>query len=137
MSSKVQKSARLSSLAVIITVATVVFPASGEQLGRPSNNEIIIDLRQNSLSAEEILNENMIASMRVVSLADFRGRQLQALEDTLNHTEDNFAEVRTAIGRNEAWQYELEQTGTALNDVRAVTRDEAGRVTVYIDLPTR
>ena len=123
----------------LIFAAIAIFGFSHPANGQPTNthpaSHIIADLRHNSLSAEDILHEDGITDMAIVSLKGFAGARLQELQETLKHTEDNFAEVRTAIGRNEAWAAKLEQTGTALNDVRAVTRDDAGRVTVYVEMP--
>ena len=96
---------------------------------------ILKDLRENNLSAEEIRSIDAISSVRVVSLAGFSGADLQRLDETLRKTEDNFAEVRTAIVANEAVEAVLRKQDVPLSRVIAMTRSKTGGVTFFTGEP--
>ena len=122
--------------ATVFSLAIGITPLGAQQTD-PSTVEILADLRQNNLSAEEILGVDAPESVTVVSLADFAGSELQRLEETLGNTEDGAGEVQTAIERNEALEIFVRQGDLRLGDVVAATRSGTGDVTLYIDLPRR
>ncbi|MCO6187770.1 hypothetical protein [Rhizobium sp. L1K21] len=120
----------------LVAAAASYQPAHADEPIRLPAGQVVTDIAQNSMSAEEILQEDAITSVRVVTLADFEGARLQDLQDTLGNAEDNFAEVRSAIVRNEAWEKKLLERGVSIDDVRAVTRDPTGAVTFYVHMPS-
>jgi hypothetical protein len=95
------------------------------------------DLSANSLSAEEIRFVSRVPRVRVISLGDFAGADLQRLEEVLRETEDGFAEVQTAIEANEAFEARLREENVDLYSVVAVTRNEQEEFTIYTDVPSR
>ncbi len=97
---------------------------------------ILADIRDNSLSAEEIRGMPAVGEVRIVSLADLSGRELQQLQDILLNTEDGFAEVRTAMEANEVFEAELRRREADISDVHAATVSAGGDVTVYTDVPS-
>jgi len=117
-------------LAALLAFSTLgIHPSESQEAMEPA--AILKDLRENNLSAEEIRSIDSLSSVRVVSLADFSGPDLQALDETLRKTEDNFAEVRTAIVANEAVEAALNKQGVPLSRVIAMTRSETGGVTFF------
>ena len=98
---------------------------------------MLVDLRENSLSAEEIRGVTALGPVRVVSLAGFSGADLQKLQETLRATEDNFAEVRVAVERNETFKEVLGKSGVASSDIVAITRSKDGALTIYTGEPPR
>ncbi|MEX0407517.1 hypothetical protein ABGN05_17795 [Aquibium sp. LZ166] len=102
----------------------------------PVARDIIVDLRENSLSAEEIRGSQPFRTMEIVSLADFEGRELQVLQDILRNTEDGFAEVRTAMEANEMFEAALRERNVPISDVTAATYSADGIVTVYTNVPS-
>ena len=102
----------------------------------PVARDIITDLRENSLSAEEIRGSQPFRTMEVVSLAEFSGRELQVLQDILMNTEDGFAEVRTAMEANEMFEAALRDRNVPISDVTAATYSADGIVTVYTNIPS-
>lgn len=97
---------------------------------------VVADLQRNNLTAEEIRLDNSLKTLTIVDLSQFRGEDLQALQEVLEDTEDGFAEIQTAIEANETFEGPLREAGVDVWDVTAATRDE-GRVTVYTNMPTR
>ncbi len=102
----------------------------------PVARDIIVDLRENSLSAEEIRGSQPFRTMEIVSLADFEGRELQVLQDILRNTEDGFAEVRTAMEAIEMFEAALRERNVPISDVTAATYSADGIVTVYTNVPS-
>ena len=102
----------------------------------PVARDIIVDLRENSLSAEEIRGSQPFRTMEIVSLADFEGRELQVLQDILRNTEDGFAEVRTAMEAIEMFEAALRERNVPISDVTAATYSADGIVTVYTNIPS-
>lgn len=98
--------------------------------------QVLADLRDNSMSAEEILGVDRVEQVEIVSLENFSGADLQRLEETLGNTEDGMAEVQTAITRNQTLEVALDGTDVMINDLVAATRSETGGVTLYIDKPS-
>ena len=101
----------------------------------PSETEILADLRQNSLSAEEILGVESLESITFISLDGFAAGKLQRLEDTLRGTEDGFGEVQTAFERNEVLESKIRDKDIPLRDIVAVTRSQGAGLAVYFDMP--
>lgn len=97
---------------------------------------IITDLAENSMSAEEIRTAEQLRTLRTRSLSGFAGQpELEQIEETLRRTEDNFAEVRTAIEANQVFESALRVHGIPIASVTAATMGENGVVTIYTDLP--
>lgn len=109
--------------------------SSMTQPGTADPQEILADLRANSMSAEEILGVDMTEKVEIVSLENFSGADLQRLEETLGNTEDGMAEVQTAITRNQTLEVALDDTEVMISDLVAATRSETG-VTLYVDKPS-
>lgn len=122
--------------AAVLCIALAATPVAAQET-TPSAGEILADLRQNSLSAEEILGVDAPGPVTVVSLEDFKGSDLQRLEEVLGGTEDGFAEVQTAIERNEALEIVGQRGDLPLGDLVAATRSETGEVTLYTNIPRR
>ena len=122
--------------ALVLCTALAATPVAAQQT-TPSAGEILADLRQNSLSAEEILGVDSPGPVTVVSLEDFKGSDLQRLEEVLGGTEDGFAEVQTAFERNEALEIAARRGDLTLGDLVATTRSETGEVTLYTNMPRR
>ena len=116
-------------------LAASVAAAQMPQTAAP--DAIIADIRDNSLSAEEIRGMPSIDQLSVVSLDHFAGSDLQQLQDILLNTEDGFAEVRTAIEANEVFEVELRRREADISDVHAATIDGTGDVTLYTNVPSR
>ncbi|MCT7376273.1 hypothetical protein [Chelativorans salis] len=96
---------------------------------------ILVDLRENNLSAEEIQGVTSIPSLRIASLNALSGADRQQLEEILRDTEDGFAEVRTAIEANETLEAQLKDRAVPVSNVVAVTRTETGAITIYTGKP--
>ncbi|WEX10640.1 hypothetical protein [Chelativorans sp. AA-79] len=116
-----------------LSVGAAAAPAAEETA--PSLTAVTADLRENTLSGEEIRGITALSSVRVVDLQSLSGADRQELEETLRESEDNFAEVRTAIEANEAIEAELRKRDVSLSNVTAVTRAETGALTVYMNAP--
>lgn len=98
----------------------------------PGFEEIIADLRDNSMSAEEIRTLDQFDRLEVVDVSGFtKGGQIQILQDTLRKTEDGFGEVQTSIAANERLEVKLERRSVILRRVFAVTKSEDGVITIY------
>ncbi|MEM5473563.1 hypothetical protein WNZ14_17670 [Hoeflea sp. AS60] len=112
---------------------------SGEMAGQktgPSNAAILEDLRQNSLSSNEILAITAADEVEFVSLESFSGAGRQELEETLGSTEDGMGEVQTAFAWNETLEAVLDERDVMIRDLVAATRSDTGTLTVYIDMPS-
>lgn len=118
-----------------VAVAFFVAGAFAQDSTAPAPETIIEDLRNNSLSAEDIRFAKPADTPGIVSLGDFAGSDLQRLQEVLLNTEDGFAEVRTAVQANEKFQAVLRRQDVMISNVAAITRDEDGAVTIYTDLP--
>lgn len=125
---------RILKTLILLAAGSVVVAAQED--GR-SNIEILTDLREDNLSAEQILGIDAPDSVAIFSLDDFAGEDLQRLQDTLQGTEDGFAEVQTAIARNEALEAIVSKKDVAVSDLVAVTRSDTGDLSVYVNLPRR
>ena len=115
--------------------AAALFAAGAFAQESAAPEAIIQDLRNNNLSAEDIRFAEPADTPEIVSLGEFSGDDLQRLQETLLNTEDGFAEVRTAVQANEAFQAALRRQDVAISSVAAITRGEGGEVTIYTDLP--
>jgi hypothetical protein len=124
---------RSSAIFVIIFLVLGASDATAQE----DAGEVMADLSANNLSAEEIRFVSRVPRMRVISLGDFAGADLQRLEEVLRDTEDGFAEVQTAIEANEAFEARLREENVDLYSVVAVTRNEQEEFTVYTDVPSR
>lgn len=106
---------------------------SGEN---PDAAEILTDLRENSLSAEDVRAIWKKPDLVVVSLSDFDQANLGKLRETLDNAEDNFAEIRTAVEANAAIEREVSSQNIAISEIVAVTKaDEGNELTLYIEMP--
>jgi hypothetical protein len=128
--------AAIASAAASGATQTETQASSMTQAGTGDPQEILADLRANSMSAEEILGVDSVGQIDIVSLENFSGADLQRLEETLGNTEDGMAEVQTAITRNQALEVALDGTDVMIGDLVAATRSEEGGVTLYIDKPS-
>jgi hypothetical protein len=124
---------RSSAIFVIIFLVLGASHATAQE----DAGEVMADLSANNLSAEEIRFVSRVPGVRVISLGDFAGADLQRLEEVLRDTEDGFAEVQTAIEANEAFEARLREENVDLYSVVAVTRNEQEEFTVYTDVPSR
>jgi hypothetical protein len=124
---------RSSAIFVIIFLVLGASDATAQE----DAGEVMADLSANNLSAEEIRFVSRVPRMRVISLGDFAGADLQRLEEVLRDTEDGFAEVQTAIEANEAFEARLREENVDLYSVVAVTRNEQEEFTIYTDVPSR
>jgi hypothetical protein len=124
---------RSSAIFVIIFLVLGASDATAQE----DAGEVMADLSANNLSAEEIRFVSRVPRVRVISLGDFAGADLQRLEEVLRDTEDGFAEVQTAIEANEAFEARLREENVDLYSVVAVTRNEQEEFTIYTDVPSR
>jgi hypothetical protein len=124
---------RSSAIFVIIFLVLGASDATAQE----DAGEVMADLSANNLSAEEIRFVSRVPGVRVISLGDFAGADLQRLEEVLRDTEDGFAEVQTAIEANEAFEARLREENIDLYSVVAVTRNEQEEFTIYTDVPSR
>lgn len=131
---KHQKTIFASVLFAITLALWANHPVSAEEV-EADKQLIIEDLRNNSLSSEEIRQISNVPELAVVSLDDASGAFLEKLMEVLANTEDNFAETRTAIEVNPAMEFSLRQQGVELRDVIAATRSDSGNLTIYINGP--
>lgn len=120
----------VAALLVSLVASTALAQPAG-----PSKPEILEDLRENNLSAEEVLAVTAMKDLRVVSLKGFTGADLQDLAATLDATEDHFVEIRSAIERNQLLEAALREQNAEIGEIFAATRSDAGVVSVYIDRP--
>ncbi len=103
-----------------------------------SIREILADLEENNLSAEEILGiSSPPVKVNFVDLDGFAGADRERLEETLDNTEDGAAEVQTAIARNEVLEVSVRERDLSISQLVAATRSEDGEVTIYTDKPFR
>ncbi|WP_420408807.1 hypothetical protein [Hoeflea sp.] len=131
--------AAASGTAEAETTASSVEQSGADSMTRPvatDTQDILADLRANSMSAEEILGVDTVDEIDIVSLESFSGEDLQRLEETLGSTEDGMAEVQTAVTRNQTLEIALDGTDVMISDLVAATRSETGGVTLYIDKPS-
>jgi hypothetical protein len=94
--------------------------------------EVLLALRENNLTAEEIRTTDEIDRLEVVDLSKLNSDQALALEETLENTEDGFAEVQTALVTNELFGIELERRSVDIRRIFAATATDDGTVTVYM-----
>ena len=114
--------------ALALTLVTTL-PAAGASAGMP----IAEDLANNSMSAEELRETAVPQSPRIVVLdEELEGERAAQIKQALDDTEDNYAEVRTAIEYNVAFEAALDRAKVDISDVLAVTRSERGDFTVYL-----
>ncbi|MDN2565436.1 hypothetical protein N1F89_04315 [Aquibium sp. A9E412] len=133
----------LSALVAVAPLAAAAGPAVADEHGgnvpetvvglvEPEQQEILADIRDNNMSAEEIRGEPLVGAVTVVDLSGFRGEgDLQALQRILDNAEDEFAEIRTAIAVNEHFEAAIEDKDVPVSKVIAVTRQEDAAITVY------
>jgi hypothetical protein len=125
-----------ASLLIAVTLFTIAPPAGGQGDPPVPPGDIFVDLQEHHMSAEEVRSHSeKIQSLEIVSLANFSGAKLQRLQALLNNTEDNFAEIRTAIQANERFQAALRENGVEIFHVTAATRPAPGIINIYTDLP--
>ena len=122
-------------LCAILAAGSVALPVTVEaqDQAQPRFEEVIADLSQNNLTAEEIRATDQFDRLVVVDVSDIvEGGEIQALQETLRMTEDGFAEVQTAIEANERFEAEIKQRSIELRRVFAATRSDDGTVTIYV-----
>ena len=122
-------------LCAILAAGSVALPATvaAQDQAQPRFEEVIADLSQNNLTAEEIRATDQFDRLVVVDVSDIvEGGEIQALQETLRMTEDGFAEVQTAIEANERFEAEIKQRSIELRRVFAATRSDDGTVTIYV-----
>jgi hypothetical protein len=122
--------------ALLIVFAAGVASATAQETDR-STAEILADLRENNLSAEEIVRMTAPGDLTVVDLDGFAGTELMRLEEMLRTTEDGIGEIRSAIERNEKLEMSLREHDVSISELVAATRSETGDITAYIDMPLR
>ncbi|WP_417427050.1 hypothetical protein [Hoeflea sp.] len=126
----------------ILTTCIVLFLAGNASVAAQepatSIREILADLEENNLSAEEILGiSSPPVKVNFVDLDGFAGADRERLEETLDNTEDGAAEVQTAIARNEVLEVSVRERDLSISQLVAATRSEDGEVTIYTDKPFR
>ena len=82
-------------------------------------DEVIAALQQNNMTAEEIRTTDELERIEVVDLSKLTPDEALLLEETLENTEDNFAEVQTALAANELFRIELERRSADIRDMFA------------------
>ena len=113
-------------------VLGVSFAADAQVAPEPSRAEILLDLTENSMSAEEIRSTASFSSIKLVDLDSVRsGGPSEALQKVLRDTEDGWAEVQTAIEANELLERELNRRQVAIGRVVAATMDDVQSITIY------
>ena len=122
-------------LCAILAAGSVALPVAvaAQDQAEPQFEEVIADLSENNLTAEEIRATNQFDRLVVVDVSDIvEGGEIQALQETLRMTEDGFAEVQTAIEANERFEAEMKQRSIELRRVFAATRSDDGTITIYV-----
>ena len=119
-------------IVAILASGSLNLPLAAHAKDKAGFEEIIADLRDNSMSAEEIRTLDRFDRLEVVDVSGFtQGNQIQILQETLRDTEDGFGEVQTAIAANELVEVEIERRSVSLRRVFAATRSDDGVITVY------
>ena len=122
-------------LCAFLAAGSVTLPvtAGAQDTAEPRFDEVIADLNENNLTAEEIRATDRFDRLVVVDVGDFvEGGEIQALQETLRMTEDGFAEVQTAIEANERFEAEIKRRSIELRRVFAATRSDDGTITIYV-----
>lgn len=118
-------------LPALIITATLTIPAIGQDASS-GLLRAIEDLRDNSLTSEEIRSTDWLESVVIVDLGEIDGEGSETLQAILGEIEDGFAQVQTAIDANEPFEEAIAQASLPLRDVIAVTRNEDGVTTIYV-----
>jgi hypothetical protein len=100
-----------------------------------SEERILRDLSTDSLTGEDIRQISDVPRVQVIGLEGISGEFRLDVMRILQNTEDNFAEVRTAIQANPGVHHQVRQAGVEISEIAAATRDNSGVLTVYVNPP--